>query len=219
LQKRNKLFEFHDEATRLKILTELSRIDYLPKDYIFNVAQALKRKKSENPKLNTEAVPGSDVLVDLLEKADHDTQQTIVTSLENINPESARNLKHKLVSVDTLRYMRDAQLLDIVLNLKHEELIIFLKGCPKNIRDTIFAKSPRDLSGDLKEELGGVQSVDRDAYSSVEKKILGRIRMLANTGVVNLSETNERMFADGASYRGAVSLDNTNPSLRRKRVA
>ena len=58
-QKRSIVYAQMDPDARMKILGELSRIDYLPKDYIFNVANALKRKKRDSPKLNTEALPGS----------------------------------------------------------------------------------------------------------------------------------------------------------------
>lgn len=58
-QKRAQIYTQLDQDVRLNLLSELSRIDYLPRDYIFNVANALKRKRRENPRLNTEALPGS----------------------------------------------------------------------------------------------------------------------------------------------------------------
>ncbi|MGE0614420.1 MAG: FliG C-terminal domain-containing protein [Bacteriovoracia bacterium] len=204
-QKRTAIFNHLDEPTRMKLLNELSRIDYLPRDYIFNVANALKRKRQDNPKLNTEALPGSDVLVGLLERTPFDIQRNVVQQLEATNPDNARAVKSKLVSIDTLTYLRDAQLLEMVMGLKHDELLQFLKGAPKHICDTIYRKAPKELVEELNEELGSVSEVGRDAYQTIERKLINRIKVMANEGHINLVETNERMFTDRQSNVEAIT--------------
>ncbi|MEK6704578.1 MAG: FliG C-terminal domain-containing protein [Bdellovibrionota bacterium] len=197
-QKRAIIYAQIDEDSRLKILAELSRIDHLPRDYIFNVSNALKRKRREDPRLNTETLPGSEVLVSLLERTGIGMQKTVVKSLEVSNPECARTIKTKLVSLDTLRFLRDGQLLEVILSLKHDELLQFLKGSPDQLRHTIFSKSPKELITELEDELASIGAVSREAYQAVERKILNRIKMMANEGLINLMETNERMFSDSS---------------------
>ncbi|MBI2712300.1 MAG: hypothetical protein HYX41_05505 [Bdellovibrio sp.] len=203
-QKRSAIYTQMDQEIRMQLLNELSRIDYLPRDYIFNVANALKRKRRDNPKLNTEALPGSDVLVGLLERTGQDLQKTVVKNLEISNPDSARTVKAKLVSMDTLRYLRDGQLLEVILSLKHEELIQFLKGAPDEIRKIIFVKSPKELVEELEEEIAHASVLSRETYQNVERKILNRIKVLANDGHINLIETNERMFSEGTPEPNVV---------------
>jgi flagellar motor switch protein FliG len=195
-QKRSAIYSQLDPEIRMKLLTELSRIDYLPRDFIFNVASALKRKKKENPRLNTEALPGSEVLVSLLERTGQAMQKVVVKSLESSNPDSARTVKSKLVSIETLRFLRDGQLLEVVLSLKHDELIQFLKGAPEEIRQAIFAKSPQELVIELEEELTLAPALSRETYQNVERKVLNRMKVMANEGQINLIETNERMFTE-----------------------
>ncbi len=203
-QKRAKFYSQVDENTRMALLTELSRIDYLPRDYIFNVANALKRKKRENPKLNTESLPGSDVLLTLLERSGILAQKTVVKNLETTNPDSARTIKSKLVSLDTLKFLRDGQLLEVVLSLKHDELLQFLKGAPPEIRSTIFVKSPKDLVVELEEELGQISLLSRENYQNIERKIINRMKVMSNEGLLNLLETNERMF--GNATEGPIEV-------------
>ncbi len=203
-QKRAAIYAQLDEDVRMRLLTELSRIDYLPRDYIFNVANALKRKRRENPRLNTEALPGSEVLVSLLERTGPAMQRVVVKNLEISNPESARVVKSKLVSTDTLRFLRDNQLLEVILSLKHDELLQFLKGAPAEIREAIFAKSPKELIVELEEELGAVGVTSRETYSAVERKVLNRMKLMANEGLINLIETNERMFAESNVNTGFI---------------
>lgn len=192
-------------------MAELSRIDYLPRDYVYNVSQALKRKRRENPRLNTEALPGSEVLVGLLERTSEDTQRSVMRNLETSHPDSARLIKNKLVSTDTLRYLRDGQLLEVVLSLKHDELLQFLKGASGDLRSHIFAKAPKDLAAELEEELESLQPVGREVYQAVERKVLNRMKVMANDGLINLAETNERMFNDLAAQPLAARLVVANP--------
>lgn len=209
-QKRQAIYNQLDEDTRMKLLNELSRIDYLPRDYIFNVANALKRKRKDNPRLNTEALPGSEVLVNLLERTGVAIQRSVVKNLELSNPESARNVKGKLVSIDTLRYLRDGQLLEVVLSLRHDELLQFLKNAPQEIKQAVFAKSPKELIVELEEELEVMQPVSRETYNVVERKVMNRMKMMSNEGLINLIETNERMFAEGGAYGDPMSGQLTN---------
>lgn len=203
-QKRVAIYSQLDETTRMKLMTELSRIDYLPKDYIFNVAESLKRKRKENPRLNTEPLPGSEVLVSLLERSAPDTLHQVMSSLENSNPDSARTVKGKLVNIETLCHLQDNQLLEVVLSLKHDELIQFLKGSEPTVRATILNKAPRDLSIELEEEMENLPVPNRDTYLSLERKILNRIKVMANEGLINLQETNERLFSIKNAFEGAT---------------
>jgi len=203
-QKRASVYANFEEDVRMRLLSELSRIDHLPRAFIFNVSNALKRKRLENPKLNTEALPGSEVLVTLLERTSSEMQKTVVKSLESTNPESARTVMSKLVCVDTLRFLRDGQLLEVILSLKHDELLQFLKGAPADIRSAIFAKSPKELITELEEELQTMSVISRETYLGVERKVLNRMKMMSNEGLINLVETNERMFAAGGAGKPFV---------------
>lgn len=203
-QRRNAIYQHLEEDVKMKLLTELTRIDHLPRDYIHNVSSALKRKRLENPRLNTEALPGSDVLVTLLEKSNSDTQKSVVHSLGSVNPDSVRTIKSKLVSIETLKYLQDNQLLDLVLSLKHDELLTFLRGTTEEIRGVVFSKAPSNLVEELQEELSNFPAPNREAYMAVERKALNRIKVMATDGLINLIETNERMFGDGdALYKAA----------------
>ena len=211
LQKRALIFSQLDEASRMKLLDELSRIDYLPKDYIHNVAAALKRKRRENPRLNTEALPGSDVLLTLLEKAESQMARSVLKNLETTNPDTARMIKGRLVTLETLQYLKDSHLLEVVLSLKHDELLTFLKGAPVEVKNTIYAKSPKDLVADIEEELENTQPLTRDAYVAIERKILNRIKVMVNEGQINLVDVNERMLTNGAhpEFKAGSPLDHT----------
>lgn len=212
-KKRQAVFNSYEEGLRLKLMTELSRIDHLPKNYIFNVASALRRKKAENPKYNTEALPGSDVLVSFLEKSGLETQKAIVQQLmSSSSGDAIHALKAKLASLETVRYMKDSHVTEIATSLKHDELVQFLRGATADIRDSILNKVPQDLAIEVSEEIDMVEPVGRETYVSIERKVLNKIKILANQGQINLAELNERMFANefGFDNTGEVEAADMN---------
>jgi flagellar motor switch protein FliG len=221
LQKRSLIFNNIDQTARMKLLDELSRIDYLPRDYIHNVAAALKRKRRENPRLNTEALPGSDVLLTLLERSDSTMARTVMKNLESGNPDTARMIKGRLVTLETLQFLKDSHLLEVVLSLKHDELLTFLKGAPAEVKNTIYAKSPKDLVAEIEEELEHTQALSKDAYSAIERKVLNRIKMMSNDGLINLVDVNERMLmnASTSEFGALAANDSTKTSSTIKKVA
>ncbi len=205
-KKRQVVFNANDEGTRVKLMSELSRIDHLPRNYIMNVSTALRRKKAENPKLNTEALPGTDVLVSFLEKSDLQTQRTIVQELtSSAGPDALTNLKAKLVSVETLRFIREQQMTEVVTHIKHDELVQFLKGCNPDVKTAVMNKVPADLAGDLNDELDIAESVGRETYAAVERKILNRLKFLVGNGQINISEVNDRIFGQEFGQANEVS--------------
>ncbi len=202
-QKRIFIYEELPPDARIELLAELSRIDYLPKDYLNKVSATLKQKLKENPKFNTEALPGSEVLVSLLERTDQDTQKSIVKSLELTHPQSVQTIKNKLISLDTLLYLPQEQLLNIVMSLKHDELIVFLKCITTKLRSAIFTQSPPELAADLEEEVTQLSAVPREVYHNVERKILNKIKTMSTDGQLDLLETNERIFSNDVFQPGA----------------
>lgn len=207
-KKRQALFNRQDEASRLKLMTELSRIDHLPKSYVSGVATALRRKKQENPKLNTEALPGTDVLVTFLEKSGIDTQRTVLHQMLNsAGADTIQSVKSKLVSLETLRFMKDHQVTEVIAHIKHDELVQFVKGCDHAIREGVLAKVPEDLAADLREECEMVPAASREAYSVVERKVLNRIKVMANNGEMSLADINERMFSQELGVMSSLAAE------------
>jgi flagellar motor switch protein FliG len=87
-------------------------------------------------------------------------------------------------------------MLEVLLSIKHDELLHFLSGVSAEIKAHIFAKAPKDLISEIEEELEGMGTVGRDVYQAVERKILNRVKLMAQEGTINLFETNERMFSE-----------------------
>ena len=176
-------------------MRELCRADAIPKEYLANVAKALHKKVLSRSEFDTEQLRSSDMILDLLEKAPLEEQRALMADLVETNPEAARTIKLKLVSVEMLSFLKDGHLLEIVMGLDREDLLGFLVGTRDHIRELLLTKAPSELSQSWLEDIEQMSGVEDATYRMIELKIINRVRTLANSGSIRLIDINDRIFA------------------------
>lgn len=194
-KKRMAVFDMYHGEAKVNLMRELCKADAIPKEYLFNVAKALRRKVSISPEFDTENIRSSEIIIDLLEKADLKEQRDIMHSLQSTNPDVARGIMMKLVTIEMLPYLKDGHLLELILGINREDLLIFLAGTRDHIRNLILSKAPQELAESWLEDLTHVVSIDETSYKLVEMKILSRIRALAESGNISVLDINMMLFS------------------------
>lgn len=191
---RSSVFEMYEGDARIRLLEELSQAEAIPREFLFNVAQALQKKIHSRSEFDTEQLRSSDILLDLLERSDLRDQRRLMQTLERNNPETARGLKLKLVTVEMLPYLKDGHLLEVILGMERDDLLAFLVGSPDHIRDLLLRKAPEELAQSWIEDIRNISNVDDNAYRTAEMKVKARIRGLANNGAISMLDINEVIY-------------------------
>ncbi|HET9240276.1 MAG TPA: FliG C-terminal domain-containing protein [Oligoflexus sp.] len=192
---RSSVFEMYEGNSKIKLLEELSQAEAIPREFLFNVAQALQKKIQSRSEFDTEQLRSSDILLDLLERSNLRDQRRLMQTLERNNPETARGLKLKLVTVEMLAYLKDGHLLEVILGMEREDLLAFLVGCPEHIRDILLRKAPEELAQSWIEDIRNIAGIDDNAYRTAEVKIKARLRGLANNGAISMLDINELIYS------------------------
>lgn len=203
-EKRRDIFELFEGNAKVDLLRELSSGDLVAREYLINVAEALRRKALNRPNFDGENVRGTDVLLDLLERADLQEQRDLMSDLDQTNPEASRLLRSRLVTVETLPYLRDGLLIEIFINMEPQSMACFLAGTREHIRRLIFSKAPPDLAAGWSEALETLRSIEADAYRLAEMQVISKIRNFASSGLINLLEVNGSLYpkVDGETLAG-----------------
>jgi flagellar motor switch protein FliG len=179
---------------KVDLMRELCRADAIPKEYLSNVAKALEKKVMTRPEFDTENLRSNDILLELMEKAELAEQRDLMRNLLETNPEAARGIKLKLVTVEVMPYLKDGHLLELVLGMEREDLLTFLSGTREHIRALLLAKAPEELSESWLEDLANIKGFNEQNFRLVELKVINRIRALVNNGVINLLDINDMIF-------------------------
>jgi flagellar motor switch protein FliG len=218
-KKRSAVFDMYQGQRKVDLMAQLSMAEAIPKEYLSNVASALQKKVTARPEFDTENLRASEILIDLLEKATLQEQRELMTSLQTSNPETARSIKMKLVTVEMMPYLKDGHLLEIVLGMEREELLAFLLGAREHIRSIILSKAPPELADSWIEDLEVKAGVDEQTHRLAEIKIISRIRNLANSGSINLLDINEVIFSRQAQQPRVVEQQTQRNQGRSSMVA
>jgi flagellar motor switch protein FliG len=209
-RRRRLVFEMFIGQSRIDLMQELCRADAIPKDYLSSVANALTRKISASAKFDTAKLRSNDILFDLLERAPIVEQRNLMQNLQNTNAEAARGIKMKLITIETLLFLKDGHLLDIILNIDRQHLLVFLKAAPPHLQELLLSKVPEELAMSWQEELAQIAGTDDKSYRMVEMQVINKIRNLSSTGALNILEINEMIFGQNlnaiADPRENISL-------------
>lgn len=193
-EKRRAVFELFEGNLKTALLRELCVKESLPREYLFNVAQALKRKIERLGTADGEMLGGADVIIDLMERGDRDSQDEMMANLDHTNPELARQVRSRLVSVETLAYLSDGLLLEIFLALEPQVMVTFLAGTRDKIRQLILRKAPEEVANDWNDSAETLRGLDAESFRLAEMQVLGKIRSFEASGLIQLSEINEIMY-------------------------
>jgi flagellar motor switch protein FliG len=114
--------------------------------------------------------------------------------LDRNSPDIARMLRTRLVTVETLPYLRDGLLLEIFLSMDPSAMATFLAGTRDHIRRLILSKAPQDLADNWVENLGQIRNIDAEALKLAELQVVTKIRAFSSQGLVNLLEVNLALY-------------------------
>lgn len=204
-QKRSEVFAKFSGSKKTNLLESLGAVEMVPKEYLHNVARALKKKMGAKPEFDGHNIRSKDILLDLLERSSLDDQKALMLSLQDRNPEAARNLKSKLITVEILPFLKDGHLLELVLELDGDTLVTFLAGATEKIRDLFLSHVPEELAQSWVEQLHSMSSVEEEKYRVAEVLILARVRHLAEVGVISLFALNSLLFQEVDANAAASS--------------
>lgn len=192
--KRRSVFELFEGSLKSALLRELCIKETLPREYLFNVAMALKRKIEKIGASGGEMLGGADVIIDLVERSERESQLEMIENLDRTNPELARQVRSRFVSVETLAYLSDGLLLEIFLSLEPQVMVTFLAGTRDKIRQLILRKAPDEIADDWNESASNIRGLDSESFRLAEMQVLSKIRSFAASGLINLNEINEVMY-------------------------
>lgn len=193
-EKRRMVFELFDGSLKSDLLRELCVKETLPRDYLQNLADALKRKLRRTGLADGEILGGADVIIDLMERSDKEGQSALMLDLDNNNPELARQVRTRLVSVESLAYLSDGLLLEIFLSMEPQAMVVFLAGVREHVRNMILNKAPDDIAADWSSSASSIKGIDPETFKLAEMQVIGKIRSFASSGMISLNEINEIMF-------------------------
>ena len=134
----------------------------------------------------------------------------MMNSLHKKSPDIARVIKSRLITMDTLPYLKDGHLLEVVIGLERDSLLDFLSSTRQDVRDLVLNKAPAELVESWIEEIQMRGLVSEEKNRAAHIMLIERIRSLASNGIINILEINEIIFKDASDGEDEQITEMTN---------
>ncbi len=143
--------------------------------------------------LSSTAKGGPEAVVDVLHLVDRATEEGILESIAEDDPELAEEIRNMLFVFDDIVKLDDRAVREMLKEIETKELSLALKGASDDIKEKIFANmSKRAREGILEdmEYMGPVRLAD---VEGAQQTILNVLRRLEEEGTVTLSGGEEAL--------------------------
>jgi hypothetical protein len=176
------LIELYPPEVRAEVALHLSRTEDAGKEKVREVEESIRSRLDY-------VVGGVAKLTSVLNLTDKETQESVLSALEDKNPKVAARLRKRLKSFqDILRTLRPATLLAIIQQVDFTTFARVLKAEPEDLQQKIVGSLTEGASERLREELEYSRPFGTTRLKREKLNMLRILRRMAEAGLIEEEE-------------------------------
>ncbi|MGG5259659.1 flagellar motor switch protein FliG [Phycicoccus avicenniae] len=133
------------------------------------------------------SVGGLDPLVGIMNRAQRDTERSILQGIEERDPHLAENLRAKMFAFSDIVDLDDRTMQVILRGVDAKELALALKGAAPAVRDKVFGNMSERSAAALQEEVEVLGPVRTAQVEEARSAVVKGIRALEESGEIMIS--------------------------------
>jgi flagellar motor switch protein FliG len=127
-------------------------------------------------------------LVEILTRADADTERTILEHLDQVDPPLSQDIRQRMFTIEDLIKLEDKALQMLLRQVDTKELAMALKGTSDEVRERLGSNLSERASENLKEEMELLGPQRLSDVEKARKEIVRTVRQLEQEGSIVLSK-------------------------------
>ncbi len=136
--KSSKVLESMTPDIQTALITRMASMEKVSPEIIMSMEEVLIERIRMQGKVITEEVDGQSVLAEILKNMDLSDEGRILDNLSDSDEDLAESVRDKLFTVDTIHFVRDADMEKILREFTDTEIAILLKGQSSELRNKII---------------------------------------------------------------------------------
>ena len=145
-------------------------------------AMGMSKKKGDTNKLD-----GVEVLANILNEVDKTTEELVLSSIEEDDPDLVEKIKQKMFVFEDLVNVDDKSFRDILKNVDNQGLVKALKTATDKMKQKVFKNLSEGASTMLKEDMEFVGPVRLKEVEDAQQDIIKNAKRLEEEGKIVLS--------------------------------
>jgi flagellar motor switch protein FliG len=145
---------------------------------ILSVATGLRERNADDP-----AKP----LVEILTRADAETERTVLARLDELDPHLAQDIRQRLFTIEDLVKLEDKALQLLLRQVDTKELALALKGTTEAVKERLLTNLSERAQENLREEMELLGPQRLRDVEKARKEVVRAVRQLEQEGSIVLS--------------------------------
>ena len=182
-----KVIALFPENFAMEIVMRMLRMDSVQKEILDGLEKTLRKEFMSNLSKSTRR-DSHELIADIFNSLDRNTEARFVEALEERNRESADRVKSLMFTFEDLNRIDNQGIQVLLRNIDKDKLAIALKGASDNIKDLFFNNMSSRAGKIIKEDMDAMGPVRLRDVEEAQQYVVGVAKDLANSGEIVVSE-------------------------------
>jgi flagellar motor switch protein FliG len=172
-------------AVRDEVIERIGGMETTSVDHVGRVVQTLRKHLQNNERQsNRHRSGGVRNVADLLNLLDKDTSKSVLTKLEERNPNLGNLIRRKMFSFEDLVRLDTSDLQRITREVDMSDLVTAMKSADSTLQESIFNSVSKRAAETLREELELLGPVRLKDIEAAQDRIIQTVRRLEEEGEI-----------------------------------
>ncbi len=181
------------EKVRSEVVLRLSAIERIAPGVVKDLDEALQAEFSATGAVEGSKIGGVSAVAEILNTLDHATESSILSEIEEINPDLAENIRNLMFIFADLIKLDDRAFQQVLKEVPQQELLMALKTASAQIKDKICGNTARRESQMLGEELEELPPQGLSEVEKAQKNIISIVKRMEDEGKIVIGGGGEEL--------------------------
>jgi flagellar motor switch protein FliG len=178
------------ENYAMEVIMRLLRMEAVQKDNLEAVEKTLRSEFMTNL-AKTARRDTHELMADIFNNLDRNTENRFITALEERNRESAEKIKALMFTFDDLVRVDTAGIQTLLRSAEKDKLSMALKGGSEDVKDLFFKNMSERAAKMMREDMEAMGPVRLRDVDEAQAEIVVVAKQLADAGEINISQPGE----------------------------
>ena len=166
------------------VALKIAEMDRTNPEILSEIEKIIESKFSAVVTQDFSQAGGVEVLANIINRSDRNTEKTIMESLESQNIEIAEKVRELMFVFEDLIKLDDKSIQRLLREIETKDLAMALKGANNDVKDKIYKNMSERASSMLKDDMEYMGPVRAREVQESQSKIVAVIRALEATGEI-----------------------------------
>ena len=190
-EKAAQVLEHFPPAIQYEITKRMATLKSVPREFIEEVAKTLEKELILGNSSDMQ-MGGAQVIADILNRMNRSTENAIMTSLEDSDPELASQIRNFMFNFDDVLKLDDKSLQELMKEISAEDLARSLKLVDEAQRERIFKNMSKRGAEMLREEIALMPPIRLSEGEASQRKIVDMTKKLESEGRIVILRGDEK---------------------------